>query len=599
MPALLEEYMSNSKLEKTQWLADARYGFFIHFLNPHRLTESHSGQGSPCNIDEWNREVDSFNVELMAREFAEAGAGYAFLTVGQNSGYYCSPNRVFDEIMGEKRCSERDLVAEFSDALAKYGIPCLVYTTGLAPYLDRKAVEKLECVPPWYHMSCNAYERYPDLVIPDSRLVNFQNKWNAIHREWAMRWGKKIKGWWVDGTHRKQLFEFPDEPNGKTFADALRAGNPDAILAFNTGDVVEPGADVPELEDYTAGEMNTPQLGICPGPLVDGLRYHILTYVGKTWWTGPVSVTGEFMAEVTRKVNDNGGAVSWDLPFSAEKGLEGEVRTLLADFKREYKKSLECFPPTSVAITAPRIGQDSSSIPGTALFRSGSLAGMEVEWNGKKTICEEGSEFALDLAPLLPDGDFVVTRNGVKRSYPVTTVKEFVLGEEFTAPVDLFQRGKDAKLSSISFAAKDGKFLLKGTIFEDELLFLKEPHKLTHEKYCSNLELYFSLDNRRKKAILIRADKNCFSMENKVLERVNDIYCSYSPLRDGKYEFYLEIPLVNLPDGEADVDSFKLNIAQRAFRNGTLVDGKMFGGRSKYFLPSYDAAIFHLPKKEK
>src|SRR5258708_281332 len=60
------------------WLKAARYGVFFHFL-----------PGGPG----WEREVDAFDVEAFALQMEQAGAAYVFVTLGQNNGYYCSPNR--------------------------------------------------------------------------------------------------------------------------------------------------------------------------------------------------------------------------------------------------------------------------------------------------------------------------------------------------------------------------------------------------------------------------------------------------------------------------------------------------------------------------
>ena len=51
------------------------------------------------------------------------------------------------------------------------------------------------------------------------------------------------------------MYRFDDEPNFSSFAAALRAGDPDPIVAFN------PGVRVPVVahtkhEDYVAGEVN-------------------------------------------------------------------------------------------------------------------------------------------------------------------------------------------------------------------------------------------------------------------------------------------------------------------------------------------------------
>ena len=89
-----------------------------------------------------------FQVDLLAEQLHELRAGFAWLTVGQNSAYYCSPNIVYDTLTGytgeASRCSRRDLIADFSDALAKYEIPLFVYSTCMAPGADLLVLQKLK-----------------------------------------------------------------------------------------------------------------------------------------------------------------------------------------------------------------------------------------------------------------------------------------------------------------------------------------------------------------------------------------------------------------------------------------------------------------------
>ena len=54
------------------------------------------------------------------------------------------------------------------------------------------------------------------------------------------KWLSLVSGWWFDGCyHSFDLHDFADDdpPNFKSFAEAARAGNPDAALAFNPGQV--------------------------------------------------------------------------------------------------------------------------------------------------------------------------------------------------------------------------------------------------------------------------------------------------------------------------------------------------------------------------
>jgi hypothetical protein len=43
------------------------------------------------SVDQWNKLVDGFDVEAMARRLQSVGAGYYQISIGQNSGYYLRP----------------------------------------------------------------------------------------------------------------------------------------------------------------------------------------------------------------------------------------------------------------------------------------------------------------------------------------------------------------------------------------------------------------------------------------------------------------------------------------------------------------------------
>ena len=68
----------------TDWLHDAKWGVFTHW--------------GPDG--EYNAGVDSFDVELLARQLVELQCPYYFIMVGQNSGRYCAPNSTYDRLLG-------------------------------------------------------------------------------------------------------------------------------------------------------------------------------------------------------------------------------------------------------------------------------------------------------------------------------------------------------------------------------------------------------------------------------------------------------------------------------------------------------------------
>jgi len=320
---------------RAEWFYQAQWGLFMHFL----AIPAGCSDGHTVTIESWNRQVDAFDVETLAAQLHQLKAGYLFLTLGQNSGYFCSPNAAYDRLTGrspeQSKCSRRDLVADLHAALARYNIPLLVYLPTHAPMGDEEAIKALECIPPWDFRGWSPMnpDRLKSAASADSRIKTFQRNWEAIIREWSLRWGDKIKGWWFDGCYyADRLYDFPDEPNFSSFAAAIRAGNPDSLTAWNPGVKLQP-VTISAEEDYTSGEVNEPEQVQCFGRWTDQAQFHILSYLGRTWGVGPLRFNAEDIAAHTRNVTDNGGVFTWDLPFDLSNGtLTPDVMTILKDF---------------------------------------------------------------------------------------------------------------------------------------------------------------------------------------------------------------------------------------------------------------------------
>jgi hypothetical protein len=285
-----------------------------HFLAEWMAPSAHS------SVDEWNKLVDGFDARGLANQLASVGAGYYIITLGQNSGYYISPNATYDRIVGNKpsKNSKRDLIADLSAAMAPKGIKLIVYLPSGAPARDGVAVKALE------------WQRGP---FPNQE---FKLKWEQIIREWSVRWGKKVSGWWIDGCYSPNaMYRQNEPPNFASLAAALRAGNPDSIVAFNHG-VIYPLISITQHEDYTAGEVNEPDRITWKGSRfangrVDGAYPHVLSYLGSTWGKGDPRFTDAQVTGWTSKFVKAGGAVTWDVPIQPG-GLIGEsfIKQLIA-----------------------------------------------------------------------------------------------------------------------------------------------------------------------------------------------------------------------------------------------------------------------------
>ena len=324
---------------RTQWFREARWGVFAHYL----AAPASSMDPVTMTPERWNEQVESFDAARLGADLADIGTQYFFITIGQNTGFFCSPNETYDSLVGRdpSRLSRRDLVADIADELEARGIRTLAYVPAHAPAHDRMAVERLACTPPWdasaWQLGPGTYRIEGDI---DERLSRFQIHWEAIVREWSLRWGRRIHGWWVDGCyHADRMYRASDQPNFESFADAMRAGNPQSIVAFN------PGVKVPVIcytpyEDYTAGEVSA-SLPIDTNPwepenvqLVDGFvqqaQYHLLTYMGEAWGRGEPRFSEEFVRSFTQLVNIQSGVVSWDVPIDGQGRIPDAFRRILS-----------------------------------------------------------------------------------------------------------------------------------------------------------------------------------------------------------------------------------------------------------------------------
>jgi hypothetical protein len=305
----------------TTWFREAQWGVLVHYLGKEGMS-----------AEEWNRLVDDFDVKVLAEQLRQVKASYFFLTIGQITGHYCAPNAAYDSFVGiePSKCSRRDLIADMYKALKPHGIRMMVYMPSDAPRLDPVATERLE----W------EIGTEPDHKKPVHGLnargqtwgkcnppnIEYQKKWEAVIREWSLRWGKNIHGWWFDGCYfANAMYRRPVAPNFESFAAAAKAGNPDSLVAFNPG-VITPVIRYTEHEDYTAGEISS-ALPVCCSydnnvekGKVDGAQYHVLSFLGEAWSAGPLRFQEDLAVAYTRHVIGRGGVMTWDVPTN-EQGL--------------------------------------------------------------------------------------------------------------------------------------------------------------------------------------------------------------------------------------------------------------------------------------
>jgi len=287
----------------TDWFKDARYGVFMHFLPA-------DAKGLAL--------VNDFDVEALAGQLEAVGAKYFVMTLGQNSGYFISPNAVYDRCTGYapgERCAKRDLPLDLHGALKPRGIRLMLYLPCQTPNQDRRAQKT-------FGLPEGAKDQPIDL--------EFAGKWARVIQEWSDRYKDKVAGWWFDGGYEHIHF---NEAIAQVYATAARHGNPNAIVTFN------PGVRVirhTKAEDYTAGELNEPFGAIPASRRLDGSQWHALTYMGSNWSRRDTRFPAEKWAAWVKAVVTHEGVVTLDMGPNWDPA-RGPIGSLAEDQVKQVK----------------------------------------------------------------------------------------------------------------------------------------------------------------------------------------------------------------------------------------------------------------------
>ncbi len=297
----------------TDRMAEKRWGVFTHYLegiqnNPSSSLNQGAGRTS------WNECVNAFDVHKLADSLCRCGAGYYFITVMQGNETMIAPNRTFDSIAGTKpgeACAVRDLVEELYDALSPLGIDLYLYYTGDGPYKHPEIGREFGFTEP-----------RSDGVTP-----GFVRNWAAVLEEYAVRYGKKVNGWWIDGCYR-DYFKYTDELL-EPYDLACKKGNPDALVAMNNGVFPDYRKNY-RGEDFVCGEFNDLTV-IPPSRFIDGAQAHMLAPLGETWARTGSRYSGRYLDNFTACVNEMGGVVTFDCALNRDGSIDPEQIAALSE----------------------------------------------------------------------------------------------------------------------------------------------------------------------------------------------------------------------------------------------------------------------------
>jgi len=310
------------KNKNTDWFKDAKYGVFFHYLCGVQNNAKQENGLSMGKQTSWDECVNEFDVEKFAKDVAETGATYVMFTFLQCTQYMIAPNETYNKYSGYKTgeaCSTRDLMDELITALDKYDIKMMPYFTADGPHHDpqTKKAFNLECI--------DKTETCPQ----------FMKKWFEVAREFSLRYGERIHGWWIDGSH---LIGYNDETLGE-FADNLRAGNEKSIVAFNPGNADIDVRYWSGADDYVPGERNK-LYGQTPPEQrwINDRQWHCLAPLGDHWGCPNVCYTPDEIITQLKDVGEKEGVITFDIAVYRDGSLSKEQIELLKEVKKAIRK---------------------------------------------------------------------------------------------------------------------------------------------------------------------------------------------------------------------------------------------------------------------
>ena len=300
---------------RTDWFSKAGYGLFVHWTT-YSLPEKGEKK-------EYFKAVEDFDIDTFVSQILETGAKFVFFTATHADMSVPFPLPALDEIIPNHTSKNRDLISELADKLEPYGIRLMLYFNGEGSGSTD---------PEWQTVT-----KFKDDIYTHAEYCY------KVTEAISKKYGKKIHGWWIDCCYeapvcggRGARYDY------KRYAEALRAGNPDSIVAFNFRGTEEWGSEWGRgIADYQAGEEN--ELKFLPNSRFDGesgLQWFALCWMDDYWvhekeGTPTPVHENQAVLDYVRKIKSKGGVFAYNVaPYQ-----EGRISEATMEQLRWLKKN--------------------------------------------------------------------------------------------------------------------------------------------------------------------------------------------------------------------------------------------------------------------
>lgn len=250
-----------------------------------------------------------FNVEEVVKTIKSVGADYFVFTIGQNTGQYLIDSKALVDICPfySPRLMGRDVGKELAAALSREGISLFLYLPFRAPQRDKALMECLG----------DNSERKPT-------TPQFMHAWSQMIREYSLRYGHQLAGWWFDGAYN---LDGIDDKQWTEFCSATQIGSSFRYVALNPGEGVKYFSKKQSVcQNYSAGELNlVMSYDFDKADFNAEMSPHILTYLSSKWARrGLVNFDCRHLSTLTSDINRANGFITVDIAYGGLKGFDSD-----------------------------------------------------------------------------------------------------------------------------------------------------------------------------------------------------------------------------------------------------------------------------------
>jgi len=299
--------VSKELKDRLEWFYQARYGVMAHFVP--NVARFRPESRIEWTSETWSQWVDNVDVEKVADQVAEIGAGYFVISTGQMGKYHCTPNPVYEKLWGLRPYeygSRRDLPHDLAQALKKRNIRMMLYITAHPHDVSNGAAEHTAAAEKigWYRT-----EKYKSPTgvwkygLEATREAT--DKWIEAVKWWIEHYRGICSGYWIDG-----LKDFDCDGYPARLVGMIRKTDPDAILSNvydnSLSDFYHGHAHV----NWDVQQTRLPTQGRWMPE--ENIQWHAFQYLGRVWGNSMVAHEPVSIVDYAHKVISGGGVITFD-----------------------------------------------------------------------------------------------------------------------------------------------------------------------------------------------------------------------------------------------------------------------------------------------